>query len=140
MADHKSNHGEGDVTLADPRAQAAGAPADRKSGKPGPTNLLADQGEVDKARKAEGEPLKSSDRYRDGKLTRKGMEAVIAEGGSVIHGGRTISNVDDLPSEAEVAEGDEAATLDALANLDRQQAAIDAQRARLTSASKSAKK
>lgn len=40
-------------------------------------------------------------------MTRTEMEAVIAAGGSVLHQGRIISRVGDLPSEAALASTDE---------------------------------
>jgi hypothetical protein len=77
-------------------------------------------------------PEDTAERYdKRGRLTLAGMRAVIAEGGSVGYNGKTITSADGLPSEAELAEGDEAAEAAALENLERAQAAIDAQRARL---------
>lgn len=109
-------------------------------------NLVADNQEVERARRAEEEARGPQDVevYRkttlpDGKtvnsrLTRAGMEKVIRDGGSVMHGREIITNVDDLPSEAELAEGDEAAERVALDNIERQQRALDAQRNRLVGA------
>lgn len=42
-----------------------------------------------------------------GVLTREGMEAAIRAGGSVMHDGRVIDTLDDLPDAAELAAGDE---------------------------------
>lgn len=41
-----------------------------------------------------------------GILTRNEMERVIAHGGSVLHGGRLITRVEDLPTDADLATGD----------------------------------
>lgn len=41
--------------------------------------------------------------YRDGNITREGMEHVIRGGGSVIRDGRVYNNVAQLPSAAEMA-------------------------------------
>jgi hypothetical protein len=68
-----------------------------------------------------------------GTLTRPQMEAIIARGESVLFRGRIINRVVDLPSAADLAAGDTAATT-ALANdLDAQIARLTAERARLVS-------
>lgn len=64
-------------------------------------------------------------------LTREQMEQAIARGGSVLHQGRIISRVQDLPSAAELAEGDperESATAN---SLQQQIADLQAQLAKL---------
>jgi hypothetical protein len=68
-----------------------------------------------------------------GKLTRAGAEQVIRSGGSVSFGGRVITSVDKLPSDAEFARGDAAAERAARARLEEQRRAIDAQLAGLPS-------
>lgn len=50
------------------------------------------------------------ERDSKGKLTRRGMEHVIAAGGSVLHGGRSISKLHELPSAADLAKGNAALT------------------------------
>ena len=69
--------------------------------------------------------------FKDGKMTREGAEKIIRGGGSVGIGSQTISNIDDLPSAAEFAKGNEAMENAVLANLDAQQARLDAERARI---------
>lgn len=63
-----------------------------------------------------------------GQLTRAEMERVIAEGGSVLHGGQHISQIKDLPTEADLAKGDPDKEQAAAGNL---QAQIDALQAQL---------
>jgi hypothetical protein len=67
-------------------------------------------------------------------LTRAGMEQVIREGGTVQHKGKLYSRIESLPSEADLAAGDEDAERRALAGLEEQQRALDAQRDRLSRA------
>jgi hypothetical protein len=64
-----------------------------------------------------------------GKLTHAGMEWTIQHGGGVMIGGQVITRLDDLPSEAELARGNEAAEAALAASLDAQIAALSAQRA-----------
>jgi hypothetical protein len=64
-----------------------------------------------------------------GKLTHAGMEWTIRNGGSVMLGGQVITSLDDLPSEAELVKGNEAAEAALAASLDAQIAALSAQRA-----------
>lgn len=64
-----------------------------------------------------------------GRLTRHGMEQAIRGGGSVLHDGRTITRVQDLPSEAELAQGDTAAEEAARASIAERQAQLDRERA-----------
>ena len=64
-------------------------------------------------------------------LTRDEMEAVIKQGGSVLHKGRTISRVQDLPSLADLAQGDPVAEVQVLATLQQQMADLQAQIATL---------
>jgi hypothetical protein len=66
-------------------------------------------------------------------MTRKQMEAVITGGGSVLHQGRIISRVADLPTEAALAQTD-AEKADASATLQAQIAALQAQVAQLVGA------
>lgn len=56
----------------------------------------------------------------DGRLTLEGAREVIAEGGSVMMQGKTITKVEDLPSEAQLAKGNRAAMRVARANLKRE--------------------
>lgn len=71
-------------------------------------------------------------------LTRAEMEQVIREGGSVLHGGRLISQVEQLPSAADLAQGDPVAE-SAVANaLQEQIANLQAQLNKLTSPASSA--
>jgi hypothetical protein len=103
-----------------------------QSGHPAPRNIA----EV-------GDPLKNPhnvsgasgatlpEDYKEGRLTRKGMERVIAQGGSVLHGGQLHTSVQTLPSEAVLAKGDEQAEALARDNLIRQRQAIDSQLASL---------
>lgn len=76
-------------------------------------------------------PHHRDDRQR---LTRAGMEAVLAEGGSVLMSGRKepITSVHELPTEAELAGDDPAAIDAATTRLDERQAQLDAERAMLT--------
>lgn len=69
--------------------------------------------------------------HRDGRLTRAGMEHVIRSGGSVLHEGRTLTRVEELPSEAALAAGDEDATRTALDNLQRRREALEREEALL---------
>jgi hypothetical protein len=69
--------------------------------------------------------------FRDaqGKLTREGMELVIARGGSVLLAGTEspITHKDELPSAAELARGDERRSASVRSALLQQQAQIQAQ-------------
>jgi hypothetical protein len=69
--------------------------------------------------------------FKDGKLTRESAEKIINGGGSVMINGQTIANVDELPSAAEFAKGDEAQEKAVLESLDRQQERLDRERAAL---------
>lgn len=53
-------------------------------------------------------------------LTRAEMEQVIREGGSVKHGGRIISRLEHLPSDADLAKGDPAKEAKAAGDLQAQ--------------------
>jgi hypothetical protein len=68
------------------------------------------------------------------------MEQAIAKGGSVLHGGRTITSFKDLPSEAELSQGNEAAEEAARASLAERQAQIDREKAILDGHRADAKK
>lgn len=64
------------------------------------------------------------------------MEAVIKGGGSVLHGGRIIVSLSDLPKDSELAKGDPDAEKAALVSL---QAEIDAKKAELAELQKQTK-
>lgn len=74
-------------------------------------------------------PGDAPERDKRGQLTRAGMEAVVRRGGSVLHGGRIVTRVEDLPSAAELSQGDQAAEQAARASIDERQAALDRERA-----------
>jgi len=78
------------------------------------------------------------DRVRNHKLTRHGMEYELSKGRSILYKGNTLTSIHQLPSEAELAEGDEQASADALKTLDAQQKIIDGQRAKLLASHKPA--
>lgn len=65
--------------------------------------------------------------YHEGRLTRSGMLAVLARGGSVLYDGKSITTVDQLPSEAVMAkrhaEVDRLAITASRANLAAEEAA-----------------
>jgi outer membrane protein TolC len=61
-------------------------------------------------------------------LTRDQMVAIIQRGESVMIGSEVYDSMDRLPSEAQLAQGDPAREEAALANLDAQLAAVQAQR------------
>jgi hypothetical protein len=85
-------------------------------------------------RRAKEEALpapESPGRKADGSLTRAGMEAILRSGGSVIVAGRHYGKLEDLPSEAELTEGDAKASAAAGAALDAQIAALSRQKAAL---------
>ena len=63
--------------------------------------------------------------------TRQQMEDLIATGHSVLHNNRIIVRAADLPTEADLAEGDAGLTQAALDGIEAQQAALDAQRTKL---------
>ena len=64
-------------------------------------------------------------------LSRAEMEQAIQDGGSVLHGGRLYSRIEDLPSAADLARGNPEQEAAAAAALDSQIAALQAQRAQL---------
>lgn len=64
-------------------------------------------------------------------LSRADMEEVIRSGGSVLHKGQHLTRLEHLPSEADLADGDSAATQAALDGLAVQRAALDEQERRL---------
>lgn len=72
-----------------------------------------------------------------GMLSRQEMERVIQQGGAVLYRGRSIARVQDLPSEAELAQGDPQAELQAAANLQTQMAELQRQLAQLQPAAPS---
>lgn len=65
-------------------------------------------------------------------MTRAEMEAVIARGGSVSYKGLIITRVANLPTEADLAEGDSTRSAAVVQSLDQQIAGLLAQRAQLT--------
>jgi hypothetical protein len=64
------------------------------------------------------------------------MEAVVKSGGSVLHKGQVLTRLEHLPSAADLAEGDAEQSKAVLADIERQQKALDAQRKQLTDAAK----
>jgi hypothetical protein len=64
-------------------------------------------------------------------LSRDQMEAVIANGGSILYGGRLITRVEHLPSEADLAAGNPDAEAKAAERLQQQMDALQKQMARL---------
>lgn len=64
-------------------------------------------------------------------LSRNEMEQVIRGGGSVLHGGRIISRVQDLPNDADLAQGNPEQEQQLATALDIQIAALTQQRDRL---------
>lgn len=65
-------------------------------------------------------------------LTRAQMEQAIQDGGSVVVNGQILSRIDDLPSEADLAQGDAAKEQAARAALDQQIARLLSERAKLS--------
>jgi hypothetical protein len=98
-------------------------------------NNLASAADVKRAQKdaeSGGVVLEAGESpFKDGKLTRESAEKIINGGGSVMINGETIANVDELPSAAEFAKGDEAQEKAVLESLDRQQERLDRERAAL---------
>lgn len=66
-----------------------------------------------------------------GRLTRNGMELVIAQGGSVFHQGEAVDSLDLLPTEADLARGDETRVKEERARLLAHRATLDAELAKL---------
>lgn len=66
-----------------------------------------------------------------GTLTREQMARVIEDGGSVLHGGRLITRLEHLPTEADLAKGNPEREAAAAAALDAQIAALMIQRDQL---------
>lgn len=60
-------------------------------------------------------------------LTRKAMEQAISIGGSIAYKGRIIARVADLPTAAELAQGDPVAEAQAAQDVQQQIAALQAQ-------------
>lgn len=81
----------------------------------------------------------SQQNYRDGLLTRRGMEAALQQGGSILYDGRVITQQQNLPSVAELAGNDEDAVLEAQKQIDEQQRELDRQRELLKIKPKKAK-
>jgi hypothetical protein len=63
--------------------------------------------------------------------TREELEAAINEGGSVLVGGKIITRLEDLPSEADLAKGDEVKEAAARKGLEDQVKALQAELAKL---------
>jgi hypothetical protein len=97
--------------------QAAPAPASP----PSPVNPPQQQLPVDQSH------------YRNGRITRHGMEHVIRSGGSVIHNGKHITKIDDLPTSADLANTPEERAA-ARAQLESQQKQVNDQLAQLDAA------
>ena len=64
-------------------------------------------------------------------LTRPQMEKTIKEGGSVLHKGKVLARIEDLPTAAELAQGDQEKLRAELASVNRQIAALEGQRTAL---------
>ncbi len=75
-----------------------------------------------------------------GRIDRSSAEKIIKRGESVSFNGRVISHVDDLPTEAELAAGDEDRERQAEAHLRQRRVAIDAEEATITQSRASRKK
>lgn len=73
-----------------------------------------------------------------GQLSRAEMETAIRDGGSVLYGGQTLWQIGQLPSEADLAEGDPLAEAAVASALDVQIAHLTAQRARFNARGQSA--
>jgi hypothetical protein len=69
--------------------------------------------------------------YRNGTLTRAGMERVIEGGGSVVHQAKIYTRIEDLPDEATLTEGDAAAAEAAEMGIQQQIATLASQAAAL---------
>ena len=65
--------------------------------------------------------------HKDGVLTLDGMKATIQNGGMVLHGGKFITKVDDLPTAAELAKGDPKEEKRVAADLQQQMKDLQAQ-------------
>lgn len=74
------------------------------------------------------------------KLTRGEMERVIQEGGSVLHNGQVIAQIDHLPSAAELAQGDPVAEARTASELDEQIAKLQAQKGTLETSAREREK
>lgn len=72
-----------------------------------------------------------SARDERGNLTHAGMEAVIAAGGSVLHNGKVVTDLGNLPSEVDMARGDAEREKQLAAALDDQIARLQQQKAML---------
>jgi hypothetical protein len=67
-------------------------------------------------------------------LSRSDMEKTIKEGGSVIHKGEHITRVEDLPTDTDLAIGDESAEDTQMRRLEEQQKALEQEKTRLAKA------
>jgi hypothetical protein len=70
-------------------------------------------------------------RTPDGKLTHAGMRHAIEHGGSVLHQGEVLTSLEQLPTEADLARGNDQQTQAVAQSIDQQIAALQQQRARL---------
>jgi hypothetical protein len=93
----------------------------------------ADELPAEPAEAYDGPPLEFN-RLRDdrGNLTRAGMLHAINQGGSVRHGGDTLTRADQVPDDDEIQEAADAAVQTELHRLDAEQANLDQRRARAT--------
>lgn len=83
------------------------------------------------AEAASAPPTAEPERDSDHRLTRRGMEAVIRAGGSVMHNGRFVSRVEELPSQADLAKGNPEMERATRASLQQHRDYIDAEIAKL---------
>lgn len=124
--------------------EKAQAEADRAAGKKptaahpqvsaGGSNPPADHPEKTSHRPAETVKAGQSGKgvgVRSSKLSRRDMEDVIKQGGSVMYKGQVLTHVGHLPPEADLVAGDEEAEKRVAEELQRQRDAIDAQLAKL---------
>lgn len=83
------------------------------------------------ARRENAPDPNTPERDAAGQLTRAGMETVVKSGQSVGWRGKVISNVEELPTAAELTEGDPAAAAAELAIIRQRVESLKAQEARL---------
>jgi hypothetical protein len=126
----------GSQKLFDPAKQPGMPPAGRVT----LGNQMASDADIKRAQKdaeSGGVVLEAGKSpFVDGKLTRENAEKIINGGGAVSIGSQTITSIDELPTAAEFAKGNEAMENAVLANLDAQQARLDAERARINKGKK----
>jgi hypothetical protein len=102
------------------------------------------QDQVDRANRAaalhpSGNSNVTPERDQNGNLTRAGYEAAIRAGGSATYKGRPVMRMEDIPSDAELSEGDEEASLNALASIEAQEARLKREKEMVQSRFKAAK-